>query len=89
MITSFILGLIVSILVVSIIIFNLEKFKVFINNRLLLVIMFVCLFAIDVLIRSIFPLSNPVRAIISGVISPLEIIIFLVFIVNRKKINNT
>lgn len=88
MFINFVIGLIISIMVICSVLFNLEKIKFFTSRKKLLIIIFIVLFVIDVFTRSKYGFGSLVQSIIMGVSSPIKLMILFYFFMSKKEISS-
>ena len=86
MLKSFIVGIIISTIVSYIILRNFKKLVFFIRSKLLLSITALVLLLIYTSVQYLYGFENMISTIVSGIIIPINMVIFTYLIVTRKNV---
>lgn len=79
------MSIVINILIFFIIIVNYKRINYILTNKLLIVILAIVLVIIDIVVRDILGSENIWAIITRSIIYPVNIIIFVYLILNRKR----
>jgi len=87
MISSFIVGMVIGILVNYILLSNLKKLTIFTRSKLLLFIIAIVLLLIYTSLQTLFGFGKIIPTVFGGIITPIYMMIFIYLIMSRKNVN--